>query len=124
MQLDPNSARTVSLKTRRRNGIEVATPVWIAAANDHYYVFSESRAGKVKRIRHTASVQLAACDMRGKLDGPWVDASARIVTEQTTLDRAYHAFRAKYGWQMRLLDFIAKLNGRYKKRAMIEIDLD
>ena len=123
MQFDPNTARTVSLKTTRRNGAEVATPVWIAAASGHSYVFSESRAGKVKRIRHTPQVQLAECDMRGKLRGPWVDARARIVAEPAAIDAAYAAFRAKYGWQMRILDFIAKLNGRYAKRAMIEIDL-
>src|SRR5262245_32779271 len=64
---DPAVERYVNLATYRRNGAEVRTPVWIAGEGDRYYVFSAGEAGKVKRIRVTPRVRLAACDMRGEL---------------------------------------------------------
>jgi uncharacterized protein len=57
---DPAKAKYVSLATYRRNGVEVRTPVWIARAADRYYIFSAGDAGKVKRIRATPRVRMAA----------------------------------------------------------------
>jgi hypothetical protein len=62
---DPATERYVSLATHRRNRIEVKTPVWIAEVARRYYVFSAGDAGKVKRIRATPRVRIAACDVRG-----------------------------------------------------------
>jgi hypothetical protein len=45
------------------------------------------------------------------------------VEDAAVIARAYDAFRAKYGWQIRLTDFFSKLTGRYDKRAMLEIEL-
>ncbi len=33
------------------------------------------------------------------------------------------ALRRKYGWQMRLGDFFARLSGRYQRRVLIELVL-
>ncbi|MEM7541020.1 MAG: PPOX class F420-dependent oxidoreductase [Pseudomonadota bacterium] len=120
-RLDPATATYVSLATFRRNGEEVRTPVWIAGDNERYYVFSEAKAGKVKRIRANGRARLAACDMRGNVTGQWREASARIVTDTTTIKHAYIALHAKYGWQMKVADFFSKLTGRYQQRAMLEI---
>ncbi|MFP6629399.1 MAG: pyridoxamine 5'-phosphate oxidase family protein, partial [Myxococcota bacterium] len=46
----------VSLATFRRDGREVRTPVWVARDGEHLYIFSEAKAGKVKRIRATKRV--------------------------------------------------------------------
>ena len=120
---DPASERYVSLATYRRNGVEVKTPVWIAAAADRYYVFSAGDAGKVKRIRVTSRVRLAACDARGDVKSAWIDGEARIVSEPAVVDTALRALRAKYGMLMRFTDFFAKLSGRFRKRAYLEIRL-
>ena len=120
---DPASERYVSLATYRRNGVEVKTPVWIAPAADRYYVFSAGDAGKVKRIRVTPRVRLAACDARGDVKSPWIDGEARIVSEPAVVDTALRALRAKYGMLMRFTDFFAKLSGRFRKRAYLEIRL-
>ncbi|MBI4695000.1 MAG: PPOX class F420-dependent oxidoreductase [Gammaproteobacteria bacterium] len=114
----------VSLVTFRRDGREVATPVWIAVAGDRAYVFSAADAGKVKRLRRDARVKLAACSARGAVRGAWGAGRGTIVDDPATLARAYAALHAKYGWQMRLGDFFSKLTGRYHRRAMIEITLD
>ena len=117
------AARYVSLATRRRDGREVATPVWMASAGDACYVFSEANVGKVKRIRANPQVRLARCDIRGKVASGWVEATARIVDDPALVRRAYQALRAKYGWQMWLIDVFSKLAGRFDQRAIIEIRL-
>lgn len=118
---DLAAARYVSLVTRRRDGREVATPVWIAPADGAHYVFSKARAGKVRRIRANPAVRLARCDMRGRVLSAACDATARVVTDAATIDRAYAALRRKYGWQMRLIDLMSRLAGRYDQRAILEI---
>ena len=45
------------------DGRAVPTPVWFARVGNHWYVFSAGSAGKVKRLRHTEAVTVAACDM-------------------------------------------------------------
>jgi len=116
-------SRYVSLVTYRRDGSEVATPVWIAACEEKFYVFSESRAGKVKRLRNNSQVRLAKCDMRGEVLTDWREAHGTLVDDEHTIDKAYRALRQKYGWQMRLADFFSKLTGRYDQRSMLEIKL-
>jgi PPOX class probable F420-dependent enzyme len=118
---DPASEPYVNLASYRRNGIEVKTPVWIAEARGRYYVFSAGDAGKVKRIRATSRVRIAACDLRGNVKSAWIDGTARIVAEPPVIADALRALRAKYGLQMRFTDFFAKLSGRFAKRAYIEI---
>jgi PPOX class probable F420-dependent enzyme len=120
---DPATERYVNLATFRRNGREVRTPVWIAAAGGRCYAFSEGAAGKVKRIRANGRARLAACDFRGRVSGDWVEGRARIVSEPEVIERAYGALRRKYGWQMRAADFLSRLSGRYEKRAILEIEL-
>ena len=120
---DPALEPYVNLATFRRNGREVHTPVWLAEADARYYLFSEGKAGKVKRIRANGRARLAACDLRGRVKSEWLDARARVVEEADVIERAYAALRKKYGWQMRIGDFFSKLSGRYDKRAIIELQL-
>ncbi len=112
----------LSLATYRKSGAAVETPVWFASSDGKLYVFSAGDAGKVKRLRNSSRARVAACDMRGRLLGEWIDARARIIEDTETIERAYAAFRAKYGLQMRLADFFSKLAGRYDKRAMLEVE--
>jgi PPOX class probable F420-dependent enzyme len=114
-------ARYLNLATFRRDGRAVETPVWFAESDGRLYAFSEGRAGKVKRLRNSPRSRVAACDVRGRLRGPWQDASARVVSDSATVERAYASLRAKYGLQMRLADALSRLSGRYAKRAMLEI---
>ena len=113
--------RYASLATFRRSGAEVATPVWFAAVDGRLYVVSAGDSGKVKRIRNSARVRLAPCDARGGVRGPWQEATARIVTAGALIGRAPAALRAKYGWQVRILNFVSRLTGRAKRRAWIEV---
>lgn len=113
----------MSLATFRRNGAEVKTPVWFAAADGKLYVFTASESGKVKRLRRSSRVRVAPSDARGRVRGVWRDATARIVTELPSIARARAALRAKYGWQMWLTDLFSRLARRIQRRAWIEIEV-
>ena len=115
--------RYVSLTTFRKSGLAVATPVWFALAGERFYVFTESDAGKVKRLRNDARIRFAGCNARGKVHGSAYAGRAARNDEPATVDRAYQALRAKYGWQMRLTDFFSRLSGRIAGRAILEIEL-
>ena len=113
----------MSLATFRKNGAEVATPVWFAAADGKLYVFTAEQSGKVKRLRHSARARVAPSDARGRVRGGWLDGTARIVTDSQTIERARAALQAKYGWQMRLTNLVSRLTGRINHRAWLEIQL-
>lgn len=116
--------RYVNLASYRRDGREVRTPVWVAESQGRLYVFSEAKAGKVKRIRATRRVALAPCDLRGGLKGAFTPGTGRVVDEPEIVARAYRAFLDKYGWWMRVTNFLSTLTGRIERRAMLEITLE
>jgi PPOX class probable F420-dependent enzyme len=120
---DLDRHRYMSLATFRRSGAEVATPVWFAAADDRLYVFTGGESGKVKRLRNSPRARVAPSDSRGRVLGPWQDASARILTEPASIAKAHATLRSKYGWQMLVADVGSRLTGRISKRAWIEIQL-
>jgi uncharacterized protein len=122
-RFDPATEKYVSLATYRRNGAEVKTPVWVAKLAERYYVFSAGDAGKVKRIRATSRVRLAACDLRGTVHSAWIDGHARIVADPALILGVRSKLRAKYGVLMRLTDIMATVTGRIRHRAYIEIEL-
>ncbi len=113
----------INLATYRRNGKAVETPVWFAARGGKIYVFTESRAGKVKRLRNDARIQIAPCGIRGKRKGAWIEGSARRIDDPELVRGAYEALSGKYGWRMRLTDFISRLTGRIDHRAILELDV-
>jgi PPOX class probable F420-dependent enzyme len=113
----------VSLATFRKTGEAVRTPVWVAPDDGCFYVFSAADAGKVKRLKNSSRAELAVCDVRGRVSGPWQDARAVLVTDAAEIDQALHALRRKYGWQMWLADAGARLTGRFDRRAYIRVEL-
>ena len=122
---DPGEEKYVSLVTLRKSGVEVATPVWIAQFEDAYYVFSESKAGKVKRIRNNPRVKIAACDIKGKLrDNQWIEGVASLETSDTPARAIYAAFVKKYPIQMRFGNVLSTLAGRINNRLLIKLDLE
>ncbi len=113
--------RYLSLATFRRSGVEVRTPVWFAAADGKLYVFTSGDSGKAKRLRNSPRARIAPCDARGGVRGAWREATARLVTDRALIARAGDALRAKYGWQMTVLDLFSRVAGRIERRAWIEI---
>ena len=113
----------ISLATFRRNGRAVETPVWFAASDGKLYVFSEAKAGKMKRLKNDAALRVAACNVRGLVHGEWNEGTGRRIDDSATIDRAYAALLRKYGWLMRITNFFSRIAGRIEGRAIIEIEL-
>jgi PPOX class probable F420-dependent enzyme len=114
--------RYMNLATFRKTGVEVKTPVWFAATGGKLYCFSARNVGKLKRLRNSPRARIAPCDVRGKVLGAWRDTSARIVDDAALIERVYGAFAKKYGWQIALFNFGARLVGRFNQRVFIEVD--
>ncbi|MDO8434149.1 MAG: PPOX class F420-dependent oxidoreductase [Candidatus Binatus sp.] len=115
--------RYVSLVTFRRNGKGVPTPIWIARAGDKLYAFTDGASAKMKRLRVTDRIQIAACDARGIVRGEFADGRARKIDDPAIIRRALASLSQKYGWQMSVLSFFSRLSGRIKRRAYLEISL-
>ena len=90
----------INLETYRKNGRGVRTPVWFVESSSDdgsiLYVRTSDDTGKYKRIRNNPSVQVAPCDMRGRVKGKWVKGEARIVSEEEKL-KAFKMLEKKYG---------------------------
>jgi PPOX class probable F420-dependent enzyme len=114
--------RYLNHATFRKNGAEVKTPVWFAVMDGKLYVYTAGKAGKAKRLRNSSRARIAPCDVRGKVKGDWRDTSARIITDPGLVERAYAALRARYGWQVALFSFGARLAGTIRDRVYIEVD--
>lgn len=91
----------ISLTTFKRDGTGVATPVWVTREGDHLYVITDSDSGKAKRLRNFSRVMVAPCDMRGRVTGASVDATAELLDEERT-GFVMGLITEKYGWQARV----------------------
>ena len=91
----------VSLTTFRRSGVPVATPVWAAPDGESLIVWTRADSGKVKRLRHTARVTVAPCDVRGRVKGAAVEGTADFV-DRSGWPRAIAALRRAYGLRFQL----------------------
>lgn len=99
MSFDHLSAeRFISLVTFRRSGQGVATPVWFALDGPSVVVGTFEDSGKAKRLRHTDKVDIAPCNFRGLVRGPYVPGHA-CVLDPTGAILAAAALSDKYGWQ-------------------------
>jgi PPOX class probable F420-dependent enzyme len=116
--------RYINLETFKKDGNGVKTPVWAAPLDGKLVVFSESKAFKVKRLRRDPRFRAAGCDMRGKVHGEWYSGTGRIVEEPAQIARMLGALGEKYGWQMAIGNFLARLTGRFNRRAYIELTFE
>lgn len=115
--------RYLSLRTFRRSGAAVDTPVWFAGEKpERLYLFSASNAGKVKRIRNNVMAEMAPCDMLGGSVGTYEKCTATIVIDVEEIKFAYELLQAKYGWQMRVTNFLSQLTGRINNRTVIKLE--
>lgn len=90
----------ISLKTFRKSGVGVATPVWFGEEGNKLYVMTRSDMGKTKRIRNNPKVMVAPCTIRGRVTGEEFPATARILPPEEHA-RARQTINRKY-WMARL----------------------
>ncbi|WP_047863772.1 PPOX class F420-dependent oxidoreductase [Rubrobacter aplysinae] len=118
----------VRLTTYRRDGREVATPVWFAfpdnaATGDRAYVVTGLDSGKVKRIRAGSPVDLTPSDWRGRplRDAGTVRAGARLLSDEES-GAAEAALSKKYGYQYRAFEFVeGRMSRNPSERVFLEL---
>ena len=92
------SERFISLVTFRTSGDRVATPVWFALDDSRIVVGTFDNSGKAKRLRHTGNVEVAPCNFRGLVRGPYLPGVASFLAPTEAI-LASAALSDKYGWQ-------------------------
>jgi PPOX class probable F420-dependent enzyme len=95
------TAQYVALTTYRRDGTPVTTPVWAAAEGDSLYLFSNAKAGKVKRLRNSSRAAIAPCTATGKVTGAQLPAEAFNLTSDQ-MPKVWKLLTKKYGIAARL----------------------
>jgi len=104
-----SDARYISLETYRKSGNPVRTTVWVVEDAGVVYVRTGPHSGKVKRIRRNPHVRLVKSNLRGRVTGEWVDGEARLVEGEES-GRVLGLFRKKYGFQIKVLGWLARLS--------------
>lgn len=117
-------ALCLSLRTFRKDGMPVDTPVWVVQVDDALCMYTDGRTYKAKRLRRNPRVEVAACDVWGKLSGPRYDGVCHFVEEPEQRARIFAAIRKKYGFHSWTSDFGAMLAGKKKHRLVLAITLD
>ncbi len=104
--------RNVLLTTFRRDGTPVGTPVHIAVVGSIAYIRTFDPSGKLKRIRRNHDVEIAACTIRGRVTGPAMRATARILDGEESAG-AGRALADKYPLlQRRFIPWYHRRTGR------------
>jgi PPOX class probable F420-dependent enzyme len=109
--------------TFRKDGTPVPTPVWVGRDGDELIVWTQTTAGKVKRVRNNPTVELTACDLRGKPRGETVKGTARILDADGT-ERGRRVLRKKYGISGRMVIGASKVFRGRDGTVCLAITLD
>ena len=91
-------AQFIVLTSYRASGAPVPTTVWFAEAQGRLYITTNAQLKKVGRIRANPQVTVAASDRVGNIQGPAIDARARVL-DAAEFETAATALREKYGEQ-------------------------
>jgi len=87
-------------------------------------MWSERKAGKVKRIRNSGRVEVQASDVRGaKTHGAKVTGQARLLDDDNTR-RVCRLIARKYGLVGQVTMFFSRLRGGPPRTVGIAITLD
>lgn len=114
-------ARFIDLVTFRRSGAPVGTPVLFATDGSRLLVRTAHDAGKLKRLRHTATVEVAPCDSRGRRTGAAMAGQARILGPEA-VGPALARLHAKHRVAGPLFTALRRMRG--KRDVIVEIVLD
>jgi uncharacterized protein len=94
--------KTIVLTTYRRDGTPVPTPVSIAFDGDRPYFRTWDTAGKAKRLRRDADVEIAPSTLGGRVTGAPLRARA-VLLQGADARRARRALARRHPFLHRLL---------------------
>jgi uncharacterized protein len=100
------SSRYAQLRTRRRDGSAVDTPIWFRLDGDTL-VFRTKIGPKTRRITADPRVELWPCDYRGRYaDDPATVAGAASILDGDAAESADRELHRRYGWQYNLVPLL------------------
>lgn len=101
-----NQTRYAVLRSFRRDGSPVDTPIWFAVEGDRSIVFRTKRGPKTKRLSANPEVELIACDYRGRItDGIRLHGRASMLSGAPA-QQANRALHRRYGWQWNIVPLL------------------
>ncbi|MET8877245.1 PPOX class F420-dependent oxidoreductase [Nocardia sp. NPDC004604] len=137
-------ARYALLRSYRRDGTAVDTPIWFRIDGDAL-TFRTKFGPKTRRLAASPQVELRPCDYRGRVaDGARAVTGRATILDGQTAEAANRALHQRYGWQWNIVPLIKvpgvvnvhrELGLREKLRrarsktlwpdsAMVRVDLD
>lgn len=121
-----NIHKYISLKTTKKNGQEVKTPLWVIQLPQDQgaaivYAFTNKHSGKIKRLKNNAYGEIALCSFKGKIQSSWSQAVITITADKIDLKKVILHMYKKYSWQMFLVDFLARISFRRSCWVVLKI---
>jgi PPOX class probable F420-dependent enzyme len=117
---DVAKAKYILLTTFTKDGRPKPTAIWAAPSGDGLLVITEADSWKVKRIRNTPRVTVAACDARGNPKGEPVEARA-VILDKSRNGEVYDAIGKRYGLIGKAFNFFSKLRGGMQNNVGLEL---
>jgi PPOX class probable F420-dependent enzyme len=100
------SSPYAQLRTYRRDGTAVDTPMWFYLDADTL-VFRTKRGPKTRRLIADPRVQLWPCDYRGRyVDGTPVVGGLASILDGAAAEVANRALHRRYGWQYNVVPLL------------------
>jgi uncharacterized protein len=110
----------ILLTTFTRDGRPKPTAIWAAPHADGLVAITQEESWKVRRIRNTPRVTVAACDRSGSPKGDAVDAIATILDKSANA-ATFDAIGKRYGLLGKTFSVFSKLRGGMKNNVTIEL---
>ena len=103
------AARYALLRSFRRDGTPVDTPIWFGLDGDGL-LFRTKVGPKTRRLAARSDVELTACDYRGRVRpgaraASWVAGRATILSGADA-ERGNRVLHERYGWQWNVVPLI------------------
>ncbi|GAA4537005.1 PPOX class F420-dependent oxidoreductase [Mycobacterium paraffinicum] len=100
------AARYALLRSFRRDGSPVDTPIWFGLDGDAL-VFRTKIGPKTRRLTTRRDVELTACDHRGRVrPGAKTLAGRATILSGDDAERANRVLHQRYGWQWNIVPLI------------------
>ncbi|OBG64583.1 PPOX class F420-dependent oxidoreductase [Mycobacterium sp. E735] len=100
------AARYALLRSFRRDGTPVDTPVWFGL-DGGALLFRTKRGPKTNRLAARGDVELTACDHRGRVrPGATTVAGRATILSGPDAERANRLLHRRYGWQWNIVPLI------------------
>jgi uncharacterized protein len=101
-----SAARYALLRSFRRDGTPVDTPIWFGLDGDTV-LFRTKVGPKTRRLTGRHDIELAACDHRGRVrPGATTATGHATILSGADAERANRLLHRRYGWQWNIVPLI------------------